>query len=67
MREHGNVRPPKELQSAGIPIVRARLGKGKGYVYPHEDPRGFDFDHLPPELRGRTYYQPSGSGEERDE
>ena len=66
VRELGNVRPPKELQSAGIPIVRERLGKGKGYVYPHDDPRGFELDYLPEELRGRTYYRPSGHGEETE-
>jgi putative ATPase len=64
VREHGNLRPPPELQSAGIPIVRERLGKGKGYVYPHDDPAGFDRDHLPDELKGRSYYRPSGRGEE---
>jgi putative ATPase len=67
VRELGNVRPPKELQSAGIPIVRERLGKGKGYVYPHDDPRGFEADYLPEELRGRTYYRPSGQGEEDED
>jgi putative ATPase len=67
VHERGLLRPPPELQSAGIPIVRARLGKGKGYVYPHEDPSGFEFEHLPEELRGRRYYRPSGQGEEVDE
>jgi putative ATPase len=66
VREHGNVRPPKALQSAGYPLVRERLGKGKGYVYPHSDPSGFDVDYLPDELAGRRYYRPSGNGEEQD-
>ena len=67
VRERGNLLPPKPLQSAGIPIVRERLGKGKGYVYPHDDPAGFEFDYLPEELRGRRYYHPSGAGEEQAE
>ena len=41
-----------------------KLGKGEGYIYPHSDPAGFDVDHLPDELKGTTYYEPSGSGEE---
>jgi putative ATPase len=24
-----------------------KLGHGQGYVYPHDDPAGFDVDHLP--------------------
>ena len=39
---------------------RRKLGHGEGYVYPHDDPRGFEVDHLPEELQGRTYYHPSG-------
>src|SRR6266508_2854695 len=64
VREHGNLRPPKMLQSPGHPLASKRLGKGKGYIYPHDDPAGFDVDYLPEELKGRTYYEPSGSGEE---
>ena len=41
-----------------------KLGRGQGYVYPHDDPRGFDVDYLPDELKGTTYYRPSGNGEE---
>jgi putative ATPase len=61
--EHGHVRPPDALRDAHYPGAR-KLGRGKGYVYPHEDPRGFELDYLPEELRGRTYYRPTGSGEE---
>jgi putative ATPase len=67
VREHGILRPPKMLQSAGYALVRRGLGKGKGYVYPHDDPRGFDLDYLPDELKGRRYYRPSGAGEEADD
>ena len=27
---------------------------------------GFDLDYLPEELRGQTYYRPSGAGEEQE-
>jgi putative ATPase len=64
LREHGNVRPPKELRDAHYPGAK-KLGHGTGYIYPHDDPAGFDVDYLPEELKGRTYYRPSGSGEEK--
>jgi putative ATPase len=64
VRERGNLRPPKALRSTGHPLAARRLGHGKGYIYPHDDPAGFDVDNLPEELRGTRYYEPSGSGEE---
>jgi putative ATPase len=64
--EHGNVRPPRMLRDASIAPQRKR-GHGKGYVYPHDDPRGFELDYLPEELQGRTYYRPSGHGEETED
>jgi putative ATPase len=57
IREVGNVRPPKELRDAHYPGAK-KLGHGQGYVYPHDDPAGFEVDHLPDELKGRTYYRP---------
>jgi len=57
VRELGNVRPPKELRDAHYPGAK-KLGHGQGYVYPHDDPAGFEVDHLPDELKGRTYYRP---------
>jgi putative ATPase len=57
VREQGNVRPPKFLRSTGHPGQR-ELGHGKGYVYPHDDPAGFEMSYLPDELKGRTYYKP---------
>jgi putative ATPase len=63
VREHGNLRPPKALRDTHYPGAR-KFGHGEGYVYPHEDPRGFDVDYLPDELKGTTYYRPKGTGEE---
>jgi putative ATPase len=63
VREHGHLRPPAALRDTSY-FGAKKLGRGKGYVYPHADPRGFDVDHLPDELKGRRYYRPSGSGEE---
>jgi putative ATPase len=58
VRERGNLAPPKELQSSGFPLAKRKLGKGEGYIYPHDDPRGFEVDHLPDELKGTKYYDP---------
>jgi putative ATPase len=63
VREHGHLRPPDALRDASYPGAR-KLGRGKGYVYPHDDPAGFDVDNLPDELKGTRYYEPSGKGEE---
>jgi putative ATPase len=65
VREHGNARPPKPLRDTSYSGAK-KLGHGKGYVYPHDDPRGFDADYLPDQLKGKTYYRPSGSGEETE-
>jgi putative ATPase len=66
VRELGQTRPPDELRDASYYGAR-KLGRGQGYVYPHDDPRGFDVDYLPEPLKGKRYYRPSGSGEERTE
>jgi putative ATPase len=64
VRERGHVRPPDELRDTHYYGAK-KLGRGKGYIYPHSDPRGFEVDHLPEPLKGKTYYRPSGSGEEK--
>jgi putative ATPase len=66
VHELGNVRPPRMLRDTSIAAQRKR-GHGEGYVYPHDDPKGFDLDYLPEELRDRRYYRPSGSGEETED
>jgi putative ATPase len=65
VRERGNLRPPRALRDASW--YGRRLGHGKGYVYPHDDPAGFEADNLPEELKGKRYYRPSGAGEEDPE
>jgi putative ATPase len=64
VREHGHVRPPDELRDAHYRGAK-KLGRGQGYIYPHSDPAGFDVDYLPDPLKGKKYYRPSGSGEEK--
>jgi putative ATPase len=44
-------------QSAG------KIGHGKGYEYPHDDPRGWlQQEYRPAEVADRTYYEPSTHG-----
>ncbi|HEV3479628.1 MAG TPA: hypothetical protein VG144_09275, partial [Gaiellaceae bacterium] len=64
VREHGHLRPPAPLRDSHYYGAK-KLGRGKGYIYPHSDPRGFEVEHLPDELKGRRYYRPSGSGDEK--
>jgi putative ATPase len=64
VHDHGHLRPPAPLRDAHYYGAK-KLGRGQGYIYPHSDPRGFDVDHLPDALKGRRYYRPSGSGEEK--
>ncbi|MBB5873119.1 putative ATPase [Allocatelliglobosispora scoriae] len=42
------------------------IGHGKGYRYPHDDPRGVVTQQYPPdELKGAEYYRPTEHGAER--
>jgi putative ATPase len=66
VREHGHIRPPDMLRDTHYYGAK-KLGRGKGYIYPHSDPAGFEVDYLPEQLRDRKYYRPSGSGEEEAE
>jgi putative ATPase len=61
--EHGALRPPKPLRDAHYRGAK-KLGHGEGYIYPPNDPSGYEVDNLPDELKGSTYYEPSGSGED---
>jgi putative ATPase len=41
----------------------AKLGHGAGYVYPHDDPRGWvPQQYRPDEVQDRRYYEPSPHG-----
>jgi putative ATPase len=64
VQERGAARPPKALRDGSW--YGRRLGHGDGYVYPHDNPEGFETSYLPEELEGRRYYEPSGSGEEAE-
>jgi putative ATPase len=55
--EQGTIRPPAPLRDAHYRGAK-KLGHGQGYVYPPNDPAGYEVDYLPDELEGRTYYEP---------
>jgi putative ATPase len=57
---------PMHLRSSGYYGAK-KLGHGIGYEYPHDDPRGWvPQEYRPPEVAGRTYYEPSDHGFERE-
>jgi putative ATPase len=57
---------PRHLRDASYQAA-ARLGHGKGYDYPHDDPRGWVAQaYRPPEAEGRVYYEPSAHGFEQE-
>jgi putative ATPase len=62
VREHGAKTPPDYLRDAHYPGA-AKLGRGEGYRYPHDEPGGVgDQPLLPEELRGRRFYEPTDRG-----
>jgi len=65
--EQGPIAPvPLHLQNAPTTLMRG-LGYGAGYRYAHDAPDALvDQEHLPPELQGRTYYQPTDRGYEAE-
>jgi len=62
VRENGARTPPDYLRDAHYPGA-AKLGRGEGYRYPHDEPGGVaDQPLLPDELRGRRFYEPTDRG-----
>ena len=62
VREHGAKLPPDHLRDAHYRGAKA-LGRGEGYVYPHDQPDGVaDQPLLPPELSGVRFYEPTDRG-----
>jgi putative ATPase len=66
VREQGAKSPPDYLRDAHYPGAR-RLGRGTGYVYPHDEPGGVAGQPLmPEELRGTRFYEPTDRGFEAE-
>jgi putative ATPase len=58
IREAGAKPPPAPLRSAAYPAAR-KMGRGKGYDYPHDHPGHVnDQEHLPEGLEGLRFYFP---------
>jgi putative ATPase len=65
VREDANPPVPLHLRNAPTPLMR-ELGRGAGYLYPHDFERGIVVqDYLPEALQERIYYTPSAEGYER--
>ena len=66
IREVENMPVPFHIRNAPTSLMKD-LGYGKDYKYPHDYPEHFvEEDYLPDNLKGRTYYQPTQQGFERE-
>jgi putative ATPase len=66
VREHGAKLPPDHLRDAHYPGAR-KLGRGEGYVYPHDEPGGLaDQPLAPPDVEGERFYEPTDRGMEAE-
>jgi putative ATPase len=62
VRTHGAQTPPDYLRDAHYPGA-AKLGRGEGYRYAHDEPGAVSGQPLLPEgLRGRRFYEPTDRG-----
>ncbi len=62
----GDLPIPKALQDTHYPGA-AKLGRGQGYLYPHEFENNYvKQQYLPDELEGRQFFRPYGNGYEKD-
>jgi putative ATPase len=60
----GSLPVPLHIRNAPTKMMK-ELGYGKGYQYAHDAPSALvDQDHLPPQLCGTRYYEPSNRGHE---
>jgi len=66
VREHGAQTPPDYLRDSHYPGA-AKLGRGDGYRYAHDEPGGVSDQQLLPEgLAGRRFYAPTERGFEAE-
>ncbi len=62
----GSLAPPLVIRNAPTRLMK-ELGYGAGYKYAHsEEGRVADQQHLPDELEGRRFYEPTGEGFEAE-
>jgi putative ATPase len=66
VRKHGAKTPPDYLRDAHYPGA-GRLGRGVGYVYPHDEAGGVaDQSLMPAGLEDRRFYEPTDRGFEAE-
>jgi putative ATPase len=66
VREHGAKPPPDYLRDAHYPGAK-KLGRGAGYVYPHDEPGAVAGQPLLPEgMQERRFYEPTDRGFEAE-
>ena len=66
VEESGSLPPPLVIRNAPTGLMKD-LGYGKGYRYAHDETGGIaDQQHLPDELQGKRFYEPTGSGYEAE-
>jgi len=66
IRRHGAQTPPDYLRDGHYPGAKD-LGRGEGYVYPHDLPGGVsDQPLLPDGVQGERFYEPPDRGHERE-
>ena len=64
IRKTGSLPVPLHLRNAPTGLMKD-LGYGQGYQYAHDSADGLvDQEHLPLELKGQTYYEPTNRGYE---
>jgi putative ATPase len=66
VEESGSLPPPLVIRNAPTRLMKD-LGYGRDYRYAHDEPGGIaDQQHLPDELAGRRFYEPTASGFEAE-
>jgi len=66
VEESGSLPPPLVIRNAPTRLMKD-LGYGAGYRYAHDQPGGIaDQQHLPDELIGKRFYEPTSEGEEAE-
>ena len=66
VEKSGSLPPPLVIRNAPTPLMK-QLGYGSGYRYAHDEPgRIAGQAHLPDELAGRRFYEPTDEGFEAE-
>ncbi len=66
IEESGPQPVPLHLRNAPTQLMR-QMGYGKGYVYPHDYPRGrVRQEYLPEKIKGKIFYRPNDTAFERE-